>query len=91
MSEKISASLASELRSFDKKELNETKTSENVVTPVTGRLLVFWKKLTVILECAREKVLAQVNAFAGGLEHVETIEKNTLPSVEDLKSCQWEY
>ena len=41
MSEKISASLASELRSFDKKELNETKTSENVVTPVTGQYFFF--------------------------------------------------
>ena len=91
MSQKINSNLASELKNFDKGELNETKTSENVITPVTGKWLYFCVKywITHHSEVAREKVLVELGKFSQGeLDHVETIEKNILPSVDDLKQCR---
>ena len=36
MANQINKNLAAELKNFNKDELTETKTSENIVTPVTG-------------------------------------------------------
>ena len=36
MANQMNKNLAKELKNFNKDELTETKTSENIVTPVTG-------------------------------------------------------
>ena len=36
MKKQMNKNLAKELKNFNKDELTETKTSENIVTPVTG-------------------------------------------------------
>ena len=42
MANQINKDLAAELKNFNKDELTETKTSENIVTPVTGEKSLFF-------------------------------------------------
>ena len=89
MANQINKNLAAELKNFNKDELTETKTSENIVTPVTGKNITLFRYSKNISEVAREKVLVELGEFSKTeLDHVETIEKNHLPSVDDLKQCK---
>ena len=48
MANQMNKNLAKELKNFNKDELTETKTSENIVTPVTG-IWFSLRKVYVIL------------------------------------------
>ncbi|KAL3310928.1 hypothetical protein Ciccas_010501 [Cichlidogyrus casuarinus] len=76
-----------DIAAFDAKKLNSVTPEEKVVLPSSDRESLFFSDMTQFLEIAQEKVMEQIaNPETIQLKHTETVEKNVLPTKEDIQA-----